>query len=114
MSRRHSGPQRSGPSPGSPNTGVDHVLTEATTSVVRPHRGTGAALASVPAASPSANSAAKLPFSSLQPDHVPQGGLRYWGALCLASILGCNTGDLFASYFGFLSGLPILIAAFAG
>jgi uncharacterized membrane-anchored protein len=40
------------------------------------------------------------------------GGLRYWVALCAASILGCNTGDGFASIFGFLSGLPILLALF--
>jgi uncharacterized membrane-anchored protein len=45
--------------------------------------------------------------------HVPASGLRYWMALCLASILGCNTGDLFASFFGFLNGLPILLALFA-
>jgi len=44
--------------------------------------------------------------------HVPTGGLRYWVALCAASILGCNTGDLFASFFGFLSGLPILVGLF--
>src|SRR4051794_14608897 len=45
--------------------------------------------------------------------HVPAGGLRYWVALCAASILGCNTGDAFASVFGFLNGLPILLALFA-
>ena len=44
--------------------------------------------------------------------HVPTGGLRYWVALCAASILGCNTGDGFASIFGFLNGLPILLALF--
>src|SRR3954447_26005911 len=44
--------------------------------------------------------------------HVPAGGLRYWVALCAASILGCNTGDAFASVFGFLNGLPILLALF--
>jgi uncharacterized membrane-anchored protein len=44
--------------------------------------------------------------------HVPAGGLRYWLALCAASILGCNTGDVFASFFGLLSGLPLLIALF--
>jgi len=38
--------------------------------------------------------------------------LRYWLALCVASSLGCNTGDFFASFFGFLNGLPILLALF--
>src|SRR3954470_1124606 len=45
--------------------------------------------------------------------HVPAGGLRFWVALCAARILGCNTGDAFASVFGFLNGLPILLALFA-
>ena len=48
----------------------------------------------------------------MQRIHVPTGGLRYWVALCTASVLGCNTGDGFASIFGFLSGLPILLALF--
>ena len=50
---------------------------------------------------------------TLKPSHTPANGLHFWTALCLASILGCNTGDYFASFFGFLSGLPALIIAFA-
>jgi uncharacterized membrane-anchored protein len=45
--------------------------------------------------------------------HIPAGGIRYWVTLCFASIFGCNTGDLFASFFGLLNGLPILLALFA-
>lgn len=44
--------------------------------------------------------------------HVPSSGLRYWVALAVASILGCNTGDAFASFFGFLNGFPLLAIAF--
>jgi len=44
---------------------------------------------------------------------VPSGGARYWVALSTASIFGCNTGDAFASLFGFVSGLPLLAAVFA-
>lgn len=51
---------------------------------------------------------------TLKPRHAPANGLAFWVALCLASILGCNTGDYFASFFGHISGLPVLIAAFAG
>jgi uncharacterized membrane-anchored protein len=50
---------------------------------------------------------------SMKPRHLPVSGLRYWIALCLASILGCNTGDYWASFFGFLAGLPVLLAALA-
>src|SRR2546425_7638980 len=89
-------------------------FTEAKAFLVRPERGTGALLAPVPSVSLSDMLAAKPPFGSMKPDHVPAGGLPYWVALCLASILGCNTGDLFASFFGFVSGLPFLIAVFAG
>jgi uncharacterized membrane-anchored protein len=32
----------------------------------------------------------------MQQYHVPLLGLRYWIALCLASIFGANMGDFFA------------------
>ena len=44
--------------------------------------------------------------------NIPSGGLKYWVALSAASVLGCNTGDLFSSAFGFVSGLPLLAAGF--
>ena len=50
---------------------------------------------------------------TFQARHTPISGLHFWTALSLASILGCNTGDYFASFFGLLSGLPALIVAFA-
>jgi uncharacterized membrane-anchored protein len=50
---------------------------------------------------------------SMQPRHLPVSGLHYWIALSLASILGCNTGDYWASFFGFLGGLPVLLGALA-
>ncbi len=50
---------------------------------------------------------------TFQARHTPVSGLHFWTALSLASILGCNTGDYFASFFGFLSGLPALVVAFA-
>ena len=31
---------------------------------------------------------------SMQPNHLPALGARYWSALCLASIFGANMGDL--------------------
>ncbi len=49
----------------------------------------------------------------LKPSHTPVNGVHFWTALCLASILGCNTGDYFASFFGLLSGFPALLIAFA-
>ena len=49
----------------------------------------------------------------MQRHHVPSGGARYWVALSAASVFGCNTGDAFAGVFGFVSGLPLLAAAFA-
>jgi uncharacterized membrane-anchored protein len=49
----------------------------------------------------------------LKSSHTPDAGLHFWTALCLASILGCNTGDYFASFFGLLSGFPALVVAFA-
>lgn len=52
-----------------------------------------------------------LPFlAPMRPRNVPEGGLKYWLALSAASVLGCNTGDLFAGAFGFLDGLPLLAA----
>jgi uncharacterized membrane-anchored protein len=49
---------------------------------------------------------------TLKPRHAPDNGLAFWIALSLASILGCNTGDFYARFFGHIDGLPILIAAF--
>ena len=47
--------------------------------------------------------------------HVPVLGLRYWIALCAASIFGANMGDYFAHDLGLghVAGLPILAIAFA-
>ncbi len=50
---------------------------------------------------------------TLKARHAPDNGLHFWAALCLASILGCNTGDYYASLFGLLGGLPALIIGFA-
>ena len=49
----------------------------------------------------------------MQPNHLPTLGLRYWSALCLASIFGANMGDLFAHNLGLghVSGLPFLAVA---
>ena len=51
----------------------------------------------------------------MQPYHVPRLGLRYWIALCLASIFGANMGDFFAHNLGLghVAGLPFLAIAFA-
>jgi uncharacterized membrane-anchored protein len=51
----------------------------------------------------------------MQSMHVPFLGLRYWFALCLASIFGANMGDFFAHILGLghVRGLPILAAIFA-
>jgi uncharacterized membrane-anchored protein len=51
----------------------------------------------------------------MQPYHVPFLGLRYWIALCLASIFGANMGDFFAHNLGLghVAGLPFLAIAFA-
>ena len=45
----------------------------------------------------------------------PDLGPRYWAALCLASIFGCNTGDALATDagLGHWRGLPLLAGAFA-
>ncbi|MDP9123283.1 MAG: hypothetical protein M3N82_01555 [Pseudomonadota bacterium] len=45
--------------------------------------------------------------------HVPDNSLHFWTALCLASILGCNTGDCFASFLGLPSGLAALVPVLA-
>jgi uncharacterized membrane-anchored protein len=52
---------------------------------------------------------------SMQPNHLPALGTRYWSALCLASIFGANMGDLFARNLGLghVAGLPFLAAALA-
>jgi uncharacterized membrane-anchored protein len=46
----------------------------------------------------------------MQTCHVPQLGLRYWSALCLASVFGANMGDFFAHDVGLghVAGLPFL------
>jgi uncharacterized membrane-anchored protein len=51
----------------------------------------------------------------MQPYHVPLLGLRYWTALCLASIFGANMGDFFAHNLGLghVAGLPFLAVALA-
>jgi len=51
----------------------------------------------------------------MQPNHLPAMGVRYWSALCLASIFGANMGDYFARNLGLghLAGLPFLAAALA-
>jgi len=51
----------------------------------------------------------------MQPYHVPLLGLRYWVALCLASVFGANMGDFFAHNLGLghVAGLPFLAIAFA-
>jgi uncharacterized membrane-anchored protein len=51
----------------------------------------------------------------MQPYHVPFLGLRYWIALCLASIFGANMGDFFAHNMGLghVAGLPFLAIALA-
>jgi uncharacterized membrane-anchored protein len=45
--------------------------------------------------------------------HVPILGLRYWAALCVASIFGANMGDFFAHDIGLghVAGLPFLAIA---
>jgi uncharacterized membrane-anchored protein len=47
--------------------------------------------------------------------HAPALGLRYWIALCAASIFGANMGDYFAHDLGLghIAGLPILAIALA-
>lgn len=47
--------------------------------------------------------------------HLPALGLRFWAALCLASIFGANVGDFFAHDLGLghVRGLPFLAVAFA-
>jgi uncharacterized membrane-anchored protein len=52
-------------------------------------------------------------FGAMRPDHAPTPSLKYWTALCIASVLGCNAGDLFSGAFGMLGGLPLLAAGFA-
>jgi uncharacterized membrane-anchored protein len=51
----------------------------------------------------------------MQRIHVPVLGLRYWAALCLASIFGANMGDFFAHDIGLghVAGLPFLAIALA-
>ena len=51
----------------------------------------------------------------MQQCHVPQLGLRYWIALCLASVFGANMGDFFAHSLGLghVAGLPFLAIALA-
>ena len=51
----------------------------------------------------------------MQQYHVPLLGLRYWIALCLASVFGANMGDFFAHNMalGHVAGLPFLAIALA-
>lgn len=51
----------------------------------------------------------------MQPRHLPRPGLRFWAALCLASIFGANMGDFFAHDLGLghVRGLPFLALALA-
>jgi uncharacterized membrane-anchored protein len=51
----------------------------------------------------------------MQQYHVPLLGLRYWIALCLASVFGANMGDFFAHNMGLghVAGLPFLGIALA-
>ena len=51
----------------------------------------------------------------MQQAHIPSAGVRYWMALCLASVFGANCGDFVARYFklghaGGLLPLAILLA----
>jgi len=49
----------------------------------------------------------------MQQIHLPMLGVRYWTALCLASIFGANMGDFFAHNLGLghVAGLPYLALA---
>jgi uncharacterized membrane-anchored protein len=51
----------------------------------------------------------------MQQIHLPTLGVRYWTALCLASIFGANMGDFFARNLGLghVAGLPLLALALA-
>ena len=51
----------------------------------------------------------------MQKIHLPVLGLRYWVALCIASIFGANMGDFFAHNLGLghVAGLPFLAVALA-
>jgi uncharacterized membrane-anchored protein len=51
----------------------------------------------------------------MQRHHVPSLGLRYWVALCVASIFGANSGDFYAHDVGLghIAGLPFLAIALA-
>jgi uncharacterized membrane-anchored protein len=51
----------------------------------------------------------------MKPIHLPALGVRYWTALCIASIFGANMGDFFAHDLGLghVAGLPFLAAALA-
>jgi uncharacterized membrane-anchored protein len=51
----------------------------------------------------------------MQQVHLPSAGMRYWAALCMASIFGANCGDFVARYFklghaGGLLPLAVLLA----
>jgi uncharacterized membrane-anchored protein len=51
----------------------------------------------------------------MQQVHIPTAGVRYWAALCVASIFGANCGDVVARYFklGHAGGLLPLAALLA-
>ena len=51
----------------------------------------------------------------MQQRHVPAMDGKYWAALVLTSIFGCNTGNFLSDTLGLghVSGLPILAILFA-
>jgi len=73
--------------------------------------GDGAALTMSSAPSP-----APSPVLPMRPASVPRLGARYWTAISLASVAGCNLGDFVSLYLhlGHRLGLPPLALLFAG
>lgn len=61
-------------------------------------------------------SAAGSPVLAMRPASVPRLGARYWTAISLASVAGCNLGDFVSLYLhlGHWLGLPPLALLFAG
>jgi uncharacterized membrane-anchored protein len=51
----------------------------------------------------------------MQTINTPELGFRYWITVSVASVFGCNTGDVVSELLGlgYLNGLPILAAIFA-
>jgi uncharacterized membrane-anchored protein len=54
--------------------------------------------------------------SFMQVRNVPVLGLRYWTAICLASVFGANLGDFVSHdlHLGHVRGVPVLAVLFAG